>query len=423
LVGYVVTPYVGATAQDPILLGTETSTTVSGLVDGTAYTFQVAARNARGTGPAATSKVLVPGVAAPPTGLKLTGGTGSVSLSWSPAASPSAVVGHVITPYRAGVAQAPQSFGPSPAAVVTGLDDGVSYTFRVSAINAAGVGLPATSKAIVPGAPGVPGSLKVTAGSGSVTVTWTAAPSPAGPVLGHVITPYIGSVAQPAQSFGPGSSAVVTGLQDGTTYTVKVAAVNLAGPGPAATSKKVVPGVPSAPTGVRAVAGEGSVALTWTAASSSAGPVLQHIVTPYIGAAPQAPQAFGPGTTAVVAGLTDGIAYTFKVAAANVAGTGAQATTPRVTPGTPGAPTGHRATVPEPGTARASWDLGSPSPSVTGYRVTPVIDGVVQAAVEVGMVGQLDLPGLAPGARVTFRIQAINAHGAGPNAITGRVTV
>jgi hypothetical protein len=55
--------------------------------------------------------------------------------------------------------------------------------------------------------------------------------------------------------------------------------------------------------------------------------------------------------------------------------------------------------------------------------VTPVVDGVVQAAIVVGMVGQFDLSGLAVGTRVTFRIQAVNAYGAGPNAITGRVTV
>lgn len=50
IVGYVVTPFAGATAKTPVTFNsTATSQTVSGLTNGTAYTFKVAA-NAVGTG-------------------------------------------------------------------------------------------------------------------------------------------------------------------------------------------------------------------------------------------------------------------------------------------------------------------------------------------------------------------------------------
>jgi hypothetical protein len=52
ITGYVVTPYIGATAQSPRPFGsTATTETVTGLTNATAYTFKIAATNGNGTGP------------------------------------------------------------------------------------------------------------------------------------------------------------------------------------------------------------------------------------------------------------------------------------------------------------------------------------------------------------------------------------
>src|SRR3954452_5257278 len=65
ITSYVVTPYIGAAAQTPVVVaGTPpaTSTTVNGLTNGTAYSFTVAATNAIGKGPnSVASNTVVPG--------------------------------------------------------------------------------------------------------------------------------------------------------------------------------------------------------------------------------------------------------------------------------------------------------------------------------------------------------------------------
>ncbi len=83
--------------------------------------------------------------------------------------------------------------------------------------------------------------------------------------------------------------------------------------------------VPGAPTGVAGIAGDSSAALSWTAPSSNGGsPITGYRVTPYIGANAQTPILTGSTSTMyTVTGLTNGTTYTFRVAAINAVGTGA----------------------------------------------------------------------------------------------------
>ncbi len=133
-----------------------------------------------------------------------------------------------------------------------------------------------------------------------------------------------------AQELATGASASfsVGGLQHGHTYAVAVRAVNEGGASGAAWGL-ATPGRILAPEGLQAVAGDGWVALEWSAAAS-AGPVLTRYEwrgRPVWGAW-SAWESVAGGAAArghIIEGLANGVQYAFEVRAANPAGAGAVA--------------------------------------------------------------------------------------------------
>ncbi len=335
ITGYVITPFIGTTAQTPIDVGDVTSDTVTGLTNGTAYTFTVAATNTSGTGTAsAESNVVTPAtVPGAPTNVDATAGNASATLTWDAPASDggSPVTGYTITPFIGTNAQTPVDVGDVLTDVVVGLTNGTAYTFTVTATNAVGSGSPSAASnsvtptnAVIP--PGPPTDVVATSGDASASLTWAAPASDGGsPVTGYIITPFIGSTAQTPVDVGDVLTDVVTGLTNGTAYTFTVAATNTAGTGTASTaSNAVTPAtVPGQPLNVTATAGNASASVTWTAPTSDGGsPVTGYVITPFILDVPQTSITVGNVLTHDVTGLTNGTAYSFRVAAINAVGTG-----------------------------------------------------------------------------------------------------
>jgi hypothetical protein len=155
---YVVTPYIGSTAQTAtnVNSGSATSTTVNGLTAGTAYTFKVQAVNGNGTGPAsAASNSVTPLTSATPgapTGVSANPASAQALVSWTaPAANGSAISSYTVTPYVGSTAQAPTQVnnGSATSATVTGLAVGTAYTFTVSATNSVGTGAASSASSLV----------------------------------------------------------------------------------------------------------------------------------------------------------------------------------------------------------------------------------------------------------------------------------
>src|SRR5205085_9295909 len=122
----------GATAT---AAGSATTVTVSGLINGTAYTFTVKATNAIGTGPASSpSNSVTPKnvttVPAAPTGVTAAAGNAAAAVSWTaPADGGSPITGYTVVASPGGATAT--AAGSATSATVSGLINGTAYTFTV----------------------------------------------------------------------------------------------------------------------------------------------------------------------------------------------------------------------------------------------------------------------------------------------------
>ncbi len=148
-----------------------TSTTITSLTNGTAYTFAVAAVNSEGTGTSSGSATATPATTpGTPTDLTATSGDTSVDLSWTaPASNGGATVTYTVT-YGASTVTGITS----TSTTITGLTNGTSYSFTVTAVNSQGSGAASSSASATPSTtPGAPTNLAATSGNAQVALRWT----------------------------------------------------------------------------------------------------------------------------------------------------------------------------------------------------------------------------------------------------------
>lgn len=252
---------------------TTTSATITGLTNGTAYQFRVAGINAWGTGAYETyATALSPGtLPGAPTSLTGSYRDASVALTWN---APSSNGGSPIRDYKIEYSSNSGSTwdifsrasSSSISETVTGLTNGTSYIFRVSAKNDPGTGTASTSSgAVTPKTiPSAPTSLIVTPGNAQVSIAFTA-----GVNGGSAITDYIieyssnsgSSWNTYAHTASTSSPQVVSGLTNYTNYIFRLTAKNIVGNGIASQSS-----TPISPRGILT-----SIALTRQSVGSTSG--------------------------------------------------------------------------------------------------------------------------------------------------------
>ena len=313
-----------------------TMATLTGLTNGTEYSVGVRALNGIGWSDYSASEKgtpAMPAVTAPGMpNVTATAGDGEVTLTWE------AVTGatkyqyaHARTGSTMG-AWMPEDGQSTMTATVTGLTNGMQYTFYVRAGNDAGYGEAGmdteTPMAAAVETPGAPTGLAAEAGDGQVTLSWTAPTSGATPT-GYE---FRSGVAARWSAWAATSSMIgqtVTDLDNGSEYTFEVRAVagELKGVAASTTATPMAALTPpGAPTSLAAAPGNGQVTLSWAAPTSGGAPSgYQYRV---IGGGVTGAWADTSSMTGqLVTNLTNGTEYTFEVRAVNAAGQGAAAST------------------------------------------------------------------------------------------------
>jgi Fibronectin type III domain len=194
---------------------------------------------------------------------------------------------------------------------VTGLTNGTAYTFTVIATNPNGDSpVSEASNSVTPvlvipppTAPGAPTGLSAVSGAARLVVTFTA-PGDDG---GSAVSGYQATVDDGATWTTLGSGGTI----NGTTYSVRVRAVNVAGPGPASVSTTATAGVPNVPAAVTVTPGTSSVVVSWQAPADNGVVVTGYTVT----ADPGPATCTTTGALTCVLGGVAGTDYTVTVTA------------------------------------------------------------------------------------------------------------
>jgi hypothetical protein len=307
---------------------------VSGLINGDPYTFEVRAQNSDGDGFTSNSLTATPSTTpGAPVLNSATHGDIKVTLVW---AEPLDTGGSPITDYEwtdnSGASW--DAFGSTAlTGVITGLTNGTSYTFKVRAVNANGVGLLSSNSltATPSTTPSAPVLNSATPSNTQVTLVW-AEPLDTG---GLTINDYEWTDNSGATWTSFGNTAltgIITGLAKGTSYTFEVRANNVNGGGTNSNSlTATIPStIPGAPVFNSATPGDRRITLTWAEPLDTGGsPIIEYHVI-LVGATGWS--SVGSGLTIAWVDLSNGTPYTFKVRAVNANGIGSESDPITATP-------------------------------------------------------------------------------------------
>ena len=168
-------------------------------------------------------------------------------------------------------------------------------------------------------APSAATSVSAAAGDTSAQVSWNAPTDNGGsPITGYTITSTPGGITTTVD--GAATTATVSGLTNGTSYTFTVIATNAVGDSPASVpSNQITPaGVPDQVNKPTATSGDRSATISWAKPAGNGSPITAYTITSTPGGITKTVDV--DVTTATVAGLTNGTSYTFTVIATNAVG-------------------------------------------------------------------------------------------------------
>ena len=399
--------------------GTGTTTTITGLDNGTAYEVRVQASSSKGDSGWSPAKSatpeLLPHFPGSPT---LEPGVRMLTVRWNQPLPLELAISSYEVGYRACTAQdktcpegdsdSPPTWGawrtrrPSGTALstdITGLTNGTKYEIRVRARAANGVGPWSPAEGAVPvAAPAAPLRLTVDPGNELLKVSWDAPFNNGAEITGYKVQ-YCDTAASggcsgdtnwmpdPARSVTNATTTDISGLGNDKRYEVRVLATNSEGDSPWSRRSGTPKALPEAPTLTASdlVPGDRKLTVSWTAPTTLYGTTITGYVVEYrpCTATPRTcetnpmwgnwqQRSFSGEATSEkqLTGLVNGTKYQVRVRARVSGGLGLRSEIQSSTPfGLPGKPT-IRTVEPRNAGLAVTWarpsEGGSP---ITGYRV------------------------------------------------------
>ena len=394
----------------------------TGLENEKTYYYAIAAKNRFGESPLSpeVSATPFPSTAIPytPTNVVTTAGDEAVTLSWT--ATPGAATYNVYWAITSGAGtlgtkvEAAASNQP-----ITGLTNGVTYYFVVTAENGNGESAPSNEVSATPVTsaviPDPPQNVVATAGDASVTLTWDAVDNADLYNVYHSVTAGLGAAGILVAHQSSGDT--VTGLVNGAVHYFVVTAVNEAGESipsnESSATPEATPQPPAPPSAVSAVGADSQITVTWTPATGATSHNLYYSETSGTGTAGTLVEAVTPPQA--VMGLTNGTTYFVIVTAINDVGESSPSqevsATPILPTEVPAAPTGLIAE-PGVGVVQLTWALSATATSYTIYfaESSPATAGTSIAGAQPGAV----VAGLTNDTTYYFAVTAHNAVGESP---------
>lgn len=223
-----------------------TSCTISGLTNGTEYTFDAIAKNLIGDSQASVSNTATP--VAPPAVPSITvqPGDGQAAITVTPGSGGGPADTYTVTAQPGGLTCTVTS--PLTSCTISGLTNGTEYTFSATASNGTGSSAASTGVTSTPLAlPSAP-TISVQPGDSNAVISVTPG-SGGGPVDSYTVTAQPGGLTCTVTP--PATSCTISGLTNGTEYTFSAIATNVVGNSVASSGTTGTPRTPTsnAPSG------------------------------------------------------------------------------------------------------------------------------------------------------------------------------
>jgi titin len=366
------------TTESPLSITTQSSDGSTALVNGTFYSVKIRAVNSAGAGVASEAVRIAPLTVPSAPVVSAVAMRNSFALLTFSVASDG---GSPITAYEyslnAGISWTNTSSLANPMRI-SGLRNGSNYSVIMRAINIAGAGDSSATSSIAPiGPPDAPRINTLTPGDQTLEVAFTDGATSGSPITGYEYS-IDGGNTWPSAGAATASPFTISGLTNGTIYTVRIRAVNANGSGTASDPVVSKPyTVPSAPVITQIAVTGNDATLEYTAPATNGG----QAITSYEYSIDSGSSWVSTNSATVlsvqISNLVENQDYQVGVRAVNSAGPGAVATvrtqsaqTSPATPDSPQTPTTTPTTTPNT-TVPATVPKTEPTPKPVVPNSTP----------------------------------------------------